>query len=200
MFAFFFLLRKGNSVEAVNTSASWQNYLQCGRHNRKGRFRSLYRCMKEVARFHEQSMLSQLAHENGPRSLLIGLVTVVTSDILPYAAYGIAVNLFYAIHNQYIFHIVDLSDDHNMREKEVDWDRYDVRWNKVKALSHAFSDSAADCDYLLWVDADLILLDMNFKMEELIRLYPQAHLIASAGNDDDLIVVYTLQLLDNLIV
>eukprot|EP00981_Chlorochromonas_danica_P006590 scaffold1435_cov162-Ochromonas_danica.AAC.24 len=147
--------------------------------------------MKEVARLHEQSMHYQLAHENRPQRLHIGLVTVVTSDILPYAAYAIAANLFYAIHNQYIFHIVDLSNnnnddndnDQNRREKveEVDhWDRYDVRWNKVKALSHAFSNWAADCDYLLWVDADLIMLDMNFKMEELIRLYPEEHLIASA--------------------
>ena len=38
-----------------------------------------------------------------------------------------------------------------------------------------------DFEYVMWLDADLIFADMDFRIEDILNIYPTAHLIASAG-------------------
>ena len=40
---------------------------------------------------------------------------------------------------------------------------------------------AADLDYVMWVDADLIFLDMGLRLEQVASAHPGAHVILSAG-------------------
>ena len=46
--------------------------------------------------------------------------------------------------------------------EESNYDPRDVRWNKVKILSEGMRTWGKGMDYLLWVDADLVFLDMSF--------------------------------------
>eukprot|EP01031_Cornospumella_fuschlensis_P024370 gene24370-29464_t len=61
-------------------------------------------------------------------------------------------------------------------------DRYDVRWNKVNALIQGVADGgfAWDVDYLLWIDADLTFLDLDYSIQSLVVSYRDAQIIVSS--------------------
>ena len=53
-----------------------------------------------------------------------------------------------------------------LNEKTGNFNQRDVRWNKVKILSEGLKTWGREMDYLLWLDADLIFLDMSFDIIE----------------------------------
>lgn len=159
----------------TNTSTSWQAFLACTDTQTLASPSKLYKCIKAAAKSHSMTLQHVTAYQIGPKPLSVGLVTFVTPDILPYAAYALAINLVYAIHNQYALVIYDSSD--------LTLDGYDVRWNKVALLRDALAADAwaASMDYVMWMDADLIMLDLNYQLEEIVRRHPDARFMASAG-------------------
>lgn len=107
----------------------------------------------------------------------VTLYTFVSENILQYAAYGLAINAFYAQQNQYNFEIIGASKEHPYNES-------DARWNKVQMLLNGVKTVIASSDnymgkYLVWLDADLILLDMKMKIELIAEAYPSADIIMS---------------------
>jgi hypothetical protein len=113
----------------------------------------------------------------GP-TLKLGIVSFATSDITHYTSYAFATNLAYALHNGYSI----LFYDETMTET---YDTEDVRWYKIKILLDAMDPVkgwAKDLDYLVWVDADLIFLDLDFRLESVVSSFPFGHMYASAGN------------------
>ena len=65
---------------------------------------------------------------------------------------------------------------------EVDMDE-DVRWAKVQLLMQALDPAsgwARESSFLVWVDADLLVLDLGLSIEQVGEQYPHADLIASA--------------------
>ena len=62
------------------------------------------------------------------------------------------------VHTRYVFvHLDEKSPGHE------DFDPKDARWNKVKILEQALDKTtgwARHLDYVMWVDADMIFLDM----------------------------------------
>jgi tetratricopeptide (TPR) repeat protein len=102
----------------------------------------------------------------------VAIVSYGTENILNYAAYAFAVDLAYAEHNGYNFQLAD--------PKISNYEPADARWNKVKIVEHALNTWAKDADFLVWLDADLIILDMDMKLETIVANNPEAHLWFSA--------------------
>jgi tetratricopeptide (TPR) repeat protein len=106
----------------------------------------------------------------------IAILTYASPGIFDYAAYAFAVNSAYAEHNGYeIFFLTP--------ETGSNYEPRDQRWNRVKIIQEALDPSNGwlrDIQYIAWVDADLIFLDLDFSLEKLTRDYPHADMIISA--------------------
>lgn len=112
-----------------------------------------------------------------PKPTDVALVTFLTKDILPYAAYAVAINSYYASLYNYRFVAHDPEQMHSF----TTLDNYDVRWNKIGLLFDYLNSSSHSSDFVMWLDADLIIMNMNFSIQSLVSKYPNAHLIVSAG-------------------
>jgi len=159
---------------------------------------SLISCVNESADINRHRVEHAIASGGGP-SLGVAIVTYSTNSIFDYASYSFAINEAYAEHNGYIMKLLDdtSADD--------EYDKEDPRWNKVKILERAIDPVggnhpilinnnsyctttttatgwAKDLDYVMWVDADLVFLDMNMRIEQIAASYPKAHILVSAEN------------------
>jgi hypothetical protein len=132
----------------------------------------LMKCANESSLKNNDVVINRLYTSGGP-SLGVGIVTYATSDIHNYFSAALAVNEAYAEHNGYVFKHFD--------EKTANYDGDDVRWNKVKILAEALDPDrgwARDLDYVVWIDADIIILDMGLRLE----------LVAADNADADFLV------------
>ncbi len=109
----------------------------------------------------------------------IGLVTYTTKNILGYSAYSLAINAAYANHQVYRHKILTPEDG-------AGYEPADERWNKVKILAEALSPTEGDwsqhfdgVDYVVWMDADLIVVDFEFKVEDIVSQYPDKDILLS---------------------
>jgi tetratricopeptide (TPR) repeat protein len=131
-------------------------------------------CANKTSVEHLHKVISNI-HSSGGPTLGVGLVTYATSDIWEYTAFSLAVNQAYAEQNGYVMVHLD--------EKTSNYDKDDARWNKVKILEEAIHPEtgwARDLDYVMWLDADLIFLDLGMRLEKVAAEYPKAHVIMSA--------------------
>jgi tetratricopeptide (TPR) repeat protein len=66
--------------------------------------------------------------------------------------------------------------------QHMDLDHYDARWNKIKLLYDAIQPNGwgQHCDYVMWVDADWIVLDMKWDIAAIVSAHPTANIIVSA--------------------
>jgi tetratricopeptide (TPR) repeat protein len=112
----------------------------------------------------------------------IALVSYATPDILNYSAYSHGINLFYSQLNHYDFYLLNTTGPYCGQ-----YDQRDERWNKIKILQTGFETWGQQYDYLIWIDADAIVLNFQFHFEDIIQLYPLANLIVSAENYEILI-------------
>ena len=122
------------------------------------------------------SELYQLYHSKSGPSVNVGIVTYATNDIWDYTAYSYGINEIYAEVNNYRMVLLDPSS-YALNE-------FDSRWNKIKILIDAmddFSKWGSHLDYIMWVDADLVFLDMGLRIELVASQHPNAHIIISAG-------------------
>ena len=135
---------------------------------------ALLRCANLSAHAHNEQLLSTTTAEVG---FALGIVTFSTQNIWNYSAYSLAVNEAYAEHNGYIMMHLDPSMMPHA-------DSYDSRWNKVKILEDALDPErgwARSLDYVMWVDADLIILGIaSLQLQDVIAAHPRAELIVSA--------------------
>lgn len=115
------------------------------------------------------------------------LYTFVSGNILQYAAYALAINSAYARRNQYNFHILGFPQTSMMNNQPV---QQDARWNKVhilwqavaakrRGVAYAVSQPWHGHHYTVWLDADLVLLDMDMKIELIAASHPAADIIMS---------------------
>jgi len=134
----------------------------------------LMRCVNESSHRNTAEVFDNLYAGGGP-TLGVALVTYATPDIWEYTAYSLAINEVYAEHNGYIMRHLDPSTS--------DYDKRDARWNKVKILEEAIHPDtgwARDLTYVVWVDADLVVMDMGLRLEKVAAEFPRAHIILSA--------------------
>lgn len=128
---------------------------------------------------HNQMMEIEASQIYGP-TLQIGIVTHATQNIRDYSALSYALILGYAHNNKYSTKMYTEQSYNNGEPIE------DARWAKIKILEEALHPSsgwARDMDYVVWVDADLIFIDLNFRLERVFSENRKANLIASAGCD-----------------
>jgi hypothetical protein len=109
----------------------------------------------------------------------LAIVGYYTNSILGYAAYSALANTIYAQHHGY--HIRHLS--------AADGAEYfppDQRWNKVKILLDALDPIegwAKDFQYLVWLDSDLIILDLGLDIIKIADKYGDSDIIVCADKD-----------------
>lgn len=129
---------------------------------------SLMECTNASSYRHQQGVLQTPGG--------IGLVTYATTDIWNYSAYSFAVNEIYSESHGYVMRHLD-------ENSGPSYDQYDSRWNKVKALEEAIEPKngwGKKLDWIVWLDADAIVLDMNLQIEKVTAAYPDAHILMSA--------------------
>ena len=112
----------------------------------------------------------------------VSIYTYVTDNILPYSAYATSINAAYAEQNRYDFHIV--GRDHYRHSDNNFAAEYksstDPRWNKVHMLLEALkSEEVGSNRYIVWIDADLIVLDLGMRIEKIGQEFPDVDLIMS---------------------
>ena len=126
-------------------------------------------CVNQTALAHEEHVRTSANSAN------IGFVTFATHDIWDYTVYSYAVNQIYAEHHGYMFRHMDT---HSAGSDSLD--PRDSRWNKVKILEEALHSWGSTLDYVVWVDADVVVLDMGLAIEDVVAAHPHAHLLSSA--------------------
>jgi hypothetical protein len=170
----------------------WKEYLKC---TVSTDIHIMHNCYIDVIHLHERN-LNSFYSKVGPMKARIGIVTYATSDILDYAIYGFAINIAYAINND---HYIRLLDKSNLEEFTTELDLYDFRWNKVKIVelaterftSKVFENWNQKVDYIMWIDADFIFLNMDMKVQELIGEFPSAHFFTSAGKAGNYFICFS---------
>jgi tetratricopeptide (TPR) repeat protein len=135
---------------------------------------ALMQCANSSSYVNMKRVMDSVDGFGGP-TLGVGIVTYATEDIWNYTAYSLAVNEAYAEHNGYIMLHLDPAT--------AKFDEFDARWNKIKILEEALHPErgwARNLDYLMWVDADLIFLDLGLRLEQVAAENPKADVIISA--------------------
>lgn len=137
--------------------------------------KDLLTCLNETSIVNNQNIINNIYESRGP-SLGVGIVTFATHELWNYSSYTFGVNQAYAEHNGYIFKFFHDSTRYSTT---------DTRWLKVKVLEEALDPEigwARDLQYVIWMDADIVIMDMRFRLEQVAAVvYPNAHFLASAG-------------------
>jgi hypothetical protein len=113
----------------------------------------LYKCINDV---------------NTRKYSRVAVTTYVTENILEYASYSLFINALHTSHNNYTFRILTNKNSPNY---EVN----DPRWNKVKIINVAMEENigwASDSEYVVWLDADLAILDIGMDFAAIGDKYP----------------------------
>jgi hypothetical protein len=95
--------------------------------------------------------------------------------------------LIYASQNDYHFRALTPADGSEYFPE-------DQRWNKVKILEDALEVDkgwASHSDYIVWLDSDLIFLDLGLSLRDVVDAYPESDMIMSADKDLSLGVANT---------
>lgn len=132
----------------------------------------------------DESKLLNCANQSAFQSLSSSKPTIVavsysTEGILDYGAYSMAINTYYSQLNGYGMNLLT-------PDRGAQYEPRDQRWNKVKILIDALDPKdgwAREVEFIVWLDSDLIFLDMGLKLEEVIREHPSYDLIFSADGD-----------------
>jgi hypothetical protein len=87
-----------------------------------------------------------------------------------YAPYSFFLQTLYAAKHKYAYfpQLVDSSDGDYAIER------------KISPLLSVMRGLAAASHWVVWLDADLIVIDLHFQIESIISAHPNAHLILSA--------------------
>lgn len=138
-------------------------------------------CVFHAAAAAEQKAFHDAYTAQGPL-LRVLMVTYATNGLIEYSAYSTAVNAAYAQYNGYTFRALNESslqqviEDKDLFSKPAD---VDERWFKVKILEHTIAYS--DADYVVWLDADLIVTRFEVRVEQIMASHPNAYIILCAG-------------------
>jgi hypothetical protein len=109
----------------------------------------------------------------------VSLVSYMTPNILKYGSLGAAINAVYAMQHKYQFKILTPSTGGEYFPE-------DQRWNKVKILEdaiHPVTGWAKSSEYIVWLDSDLIFLDLDLDIELIAAAHPSSHVIMSEDVD-----------------
>lgn len=106
----------------------------------------------------------------------IALVKYSTNNIAEYTSYSMAINSAFAEINHYGMILLTPNDG-------AEYEKSDQRWNKVKIIEnalHPVTGWARDLQYVVWLDSDLIILDMGMLLEEIASNFSEYDMIFSS--------------------
>lgn len=111
-----------------------------------------------------------------PQEANIAIAAFVSKDIWRYASHTSLILSLYSEYHGYWYRILspDTGDDFSPSDR---------RWNKIKSILSAFHPMkgwARNLDALVYVDADLAVLDFNLSIELYLDSYPDTDLFMSA--------------------
>jgi hypothetical protein len=109
----------------------------------------------------------------------LAVVSYSTEGILGYGAYSMAINTYFAQLHGYGMNLLTPG-------RGAQYEPRDQRWNKVKILIDALDPItgwARDVQFIVWLDSDLIVLDMGLKLEDVAYENPSYDMIFSADGD-----------------
>lgn len=109
----------------------------------------------------------------------IQLISFASKDILSYASLTYLINSFYATRRGYSIALLD--------EVASDYFPEDRRWNKIGAVVEALDPEKGDSkdfEYIVALDADLVILEMSLDIAQIAMQHPTAHLILSSDTSD----------------
>ena len=152
-------------VPSVDSCCDHKKLSEMSAEGDKGEALSLFEC------FNASSI------SNGPSgtaSTRVGIVTYTTPSIMSYAASSLSMVTVWGQYNDYRVRHFSPGTGH-------EFDANDQRWNKVKILHDAFDAQGwgADLDYIAYLDSDLVVLDIHFRLEDVIAQHAHADLIFS---------------------
>eukprot|EP01038_Epipyxis_sp_PR26KG_P013665 gene13665-18337_t len=109
-------------------------------------------------------------YEYGPQDLKLVFLTRSTSDIYTYSLYSLFLQSIYCYYNNYV--LLPLFTDSKLEDY--------LYHRKLTNILETLNSYGFMIDYIIWLDADLILLDFNFSIRDLIIRYENSHIIISA--------------------
>jgi len=127
---------------------------------------------KELLQCTTQVVTDTAASASKHTSKQVAFVTYATENIRDYAAYSLSINAAYCETHKYEFRMLS-------PESGAEHDKRDQRWNKVRILLDALEGWASDREFVIWLDADLVVLDHSFRIDKLL---------AQARADQDILV------------
>ncbi len=146
--------------------------------------KSLKKCVMSTALRHNSNILPThapyLVRKHGPK-LLISFITRASPEIDEYASYSLLSNILYMKLHDYGY-IIEENIDNSSKFKD-DYEYYRKLAPILESLidtSTSYPTVTNQCDYLVWIDADVVILDVNFKIENIINKFPKANIIMSA--------------------
>ena len=122
---------------------------------------SLYDCVREVSSLGSASKVT--------------LVTFLSESVVNYGAFAVAINAVYAERNGYKLQVFGFPVTPKIEP--------DARWNKVRLLMEEVKLALWKRDrkglLIVWLDADLVVLDLDMKIEQIMAALPDADIVMS---------------------
>ena len=117
---------------------------------------------------------------------------------MEYGAYSLSLNNFFAEYHKYSFYAV--FDNNGERTRQIMKER-DKRWAKVHIMldllttsqnetSHTNEDKRDKIEYFVWMDSDLVFLDMGMQLEQLVSQYKDYDMIFSADSQESCCTIF----------
>ena len=116
---------------------------------------------------YRQNALFETSNEF-PKFLTI--ITYGNDNIIEYSALSFVINSMYSYYNKYLFRIYT---PQNGGDHETD-----QRWNRVKIFENILNGTSNN--YYVWIDADMIILDFSYKLENIIAMGASYDIIISS--------------------
>jgi len=105
----------------------------------------------------------------------VTLVTFLSESVVHYGAFAVAINAVYAERNGYKLQVFGFP--------KIPTIEPDARWNKVRLLMEEVNlvlwKRDRDCLFVVWLDADLVILDLDMKIELIMAALPDADIVMS---------------------
>ena len=120
-----------------------------------------------------ESLMACVAHVGNNQTSGVLLVSYMNNKIAEYGAWNAAVNSHYAARMQYQYKM------YFNHFQGIPNNVSDVRWYKVLLVLSLMKAYSHEYDYIVWLDSDLIMLDLNFDLLSVVNTSGNASIIAS---------------------
>ena len=120
-----------------------------------------------------ESLMACVDHVGANQTSRVLLVSYMNDKIAEYGAWNAAVNSYYAARMHYTYKM------YFNYFQDIPNNVSDVRWYKVLLVLSLMKAHSHEYDYIVWLDSDLIILDLDFDLLSVVNTSGNASVIAS---------------------